>query len=266
MSEAERQHVIDSLPSEFEPSEALPPEGDEHTEEIYGARTALRRFFGKSGRRIYIGTNLPIYYPGEKMFSPDVIAVLDADPHPRSSWHVSREGKGLDLAIEVLVLGHRKKDLEANVERYAKLGIAEYFVFDRPKRRLQGWQLREHGSAYEPILPQHGHYASAVLGLDLLVDCGRLRFYLADAALPGASELIEKLEGFVDDLEARVEAAERRAEELAAQAEADARRAQEESRRAEEQARRAQEQARRADSAERRLVEALAELERLRKR
>src|SRR5690606_12487064 len=70
LSEEQRQHVIDSLPSEFPPSEAQPPEGDQHTDAVYGARTALRRFFGKMGRNIYVGTNLPIYYPGRSMFSP----------------------------------------------------------------------------------------------------------------------------------------------------------------------------------------------------
>ncbi len=249
LTDEQRQHVVDSLPSDFPPNEAQPPEGDQHTEAVYGARTALRRFFGKTGRSIYVGTNLPIYYPGRTMFSPDVMAVLDVATHPRPSWIVSKEGKGLDFALEVLVLGNRRKDIERNVELYARLGIQEYFVFDRPKLRLQGFRLREAGQAYEPIVPQHGHFASAVLGLDLMIERERLRFYAGDAELPGADDLIDKLEGFVDDLEGRLAAAEGRAEE--------------EARRAEEEARRAEEEARRAERAEGRLKEALAELERL---
>jgi Uma2 family endonuclease len=275
----QRQHIIDSLPSEFPASEAHPPEGDQHTEAVYGARTALRRFFGKMGRSIYVGTNLPVYYPGRVMCSPDVMAVLDVGTHPRSSWVVSREGKGLDFALEVIVLGHRRKDVERNVELYARLGIQEYFVFDRPRLRLQGFRLRGSGLSYEPIVPQHGHLASAVLGLDLLVEGERLRFYAADAALPGADDLIDRLEGFVDDLEGRLADAERRAdeetrraeeetrraEEEARRAEEETRRAEEEARRAEEEARRADEEAQRAESAEARLKEALAEIERLRR-
>lgn len=244
LSESERQRVLDSLPSEFPPDEARPPEGDLHTEAVYGARTALKRFFGKTGRSIYVGTNLPVYYPGLSMFSPDVIAVLDVPAHPRPSWVVSREGKGLDFALEVIVLGHRRKDLERNVARYASLGISEYFVFDRPKLRLHGYRLRADGAQYEPILPQHGMFSSAVLGLDLRIEDDRLRFYVGDALLPGAEDLIDKLEGFVDDLEVRLLDAERRAEE---------------------EARRAEEEARRAASAEARLAEALAELERLKR-
>lgn len=257
LTESERQHIVDSLPSEFPPNEARPPEGDQHTEAVYGARTALRRFFGKMGRSIYVGTNLPVYYPGRSMFSPDVMAVLDVPTHPRPSWIVSREGKGLDFALEVIVLGHRRKDVERNVELYAQLGIREYFVFDRPKLRLQGFRLRSGGHGYEALAPQHGQFASAVLDLNLQIEGERLRFYAADAALPGADDLIEKLEGFVDSLEDRLAAAESRAEE-------EARRAEEEARRAQEEARRAQEEARRAESAEARLQHALAELERLR--
>jgi Uma2 family endonuclease len=258
LTEVERQHVVNSLPSEFPASEAHPPEGDHHTEAVYGARTALRRFFGKSGRSVYVGTNLPVYYPGRSMFSPDVMAVLDVATHPRSSWIVSKEGKGLDFALEVVVLGHRRKDLERNVETYAQLGIQEYFVFDRPKLRLRGFRLRESGHGYEPIVPQRGHLTSAVLGLQLHVEGERLQFYTADAALPGADDLITRLEGFVDDLEGRLVAAEERAEE-------ESRRAEEESRRAEEESRRAEEESRRAEAAEERLREALAKLERLKR-
>jgi Uma2 family endonuclease len=286
LSEEQRQLIVDSLPSEFPPNEAAPPEGDLHTEAVYGARTALRRFFGKMGRGIYVGTNLPVYYPGRSMFSPDVIAVLDVATQPRPSWIVSKEGKGLDFALEVIVLGSRRKDVERNVELYARLGISEYFIFDRPKLRLQGFRLRAGTQAYEPVVPQHGHFASAVLGLDLLVERERLRFYLGDSELPGADDLIDKLEVFVDDLEGRLATAEnraeeesrraeeearraeeeaRRAEEEARRAEEEARRAEEEARRADEEARRAQQEARRAESAEARLKDALAELERLKR-
>lgn len=235
MSEPQRQLVVDSLPSDYPSTEAHPPEGDQHTEAVYEARSALRRFFGKLGRSIYVGTNLPVYYPARAMFSPDVMAVLDVSTEARSSWIVSKEGKGLDFALEVLVLGARRKDLKRNVEEYARLGIREYFVFDRPRLQLSGYRLREGGQSYQPIVPQHGRFASEVLGLELRIEAGRLRFYLADAELPAADDLIAKLEGSLDDLEERVRASEERAEE----------------------------EARRAEVAEARLREALAELERL---
>jgi hypothetical protein len=100
-------------------------------------------------------------------------------------------------------------------------------------------------------VPQHGRDASEVLGLELRVETERLRFYVADAELPAADDLIVKLEGFVDDLERRVAAAEERADEQAHRAEAEMRRAEEE--------------AHRAEAAETQLREALAELERLKR-
>jgi Uma2 family endonuclease len=243
LTQAQRDLVASQLPSEFPPNESCPPEGDLHTEAVYGARTALKRFFSKTGRGgIYVGTNLPVYYPGVAMFSPDVMAVLDVPTHPRHSWIVSSEGKGLDLALEVLVLGHRRKDLVGNVDKYASLGIQEYFIFDRSGRKLQGFTLRSGGRSYDPVVAQHGHYASRVLGVELMLEGERLRFCVGDAALPGAEELIDKLEGFVDDLESRLAAVQARADE---------------------EARRAAQEAERADNAEARLREALAELERL---
>jgi Uma2 family endonuclease len=261
LSDEQRQQIIDSLPSEFPANEAQPPEGDHHTEAVYGARTALRRFFNRGGRSIYIGTSLPVYYPARSMFSPDVMAVLDVPTHPRSSWVVSKEGKGLDLALEVLVLGHRRKDLERNVEAYAQLGIREYFVFDRPNRRLQGFRLRgfvsrNPGRTYEPIVPQNVELESEVLGLQLRIEGERLRFYASDQALPGADDLIETLEGFSEDLSRRLAAAEQRAEEEARRVAAAERRAEEEARRVAAAERRAEEETRRVAAAERRAEEA----------
>ena len=244
MSEEERQRVVDSLPSHFEPARARPPQGDAHTEEVYGAWTALRRYFSRTQRSIYIGTNLPVHYPGEPMFSPDVMAALDTGTHPRPSWRVSQEGMGLGFALDVQVLDSRRENVVLNVERYARLGITEYFVFDRPKLRLTGYRLAPGSTSYQPIVPQHGHFASTVLDLDLVVDAGRLRFYAGDAALPDAGELVGKLESFVDDLETRIEAAEQRAAQ---------------------EAERAAQEAERAARAESELREALTELERLRR-
>jgi Uma2 family endonuclease len=237
MTPEERAEVLASLPSELPVSETAPPEGDVHFEALVRARDVLRGFFGRSGRRVWVANNLPVYYPGERMFSPDVIAVVDVEPRSRDHWTVSAEGKGLDVAIEILWSGRRKKDLAENVERFARLGIPEYFVFDRRKLRLQGHRLPAPGArAYRPILPQLGAYRSEQLGLDLSVEGEKLRFSFNGAPLPESAELIARLDE-------NVRAAERSAEE---------------------ESRRAEEESRRAEEAERRLAEALAELERLR--
>jgi hypothetical protein len=166
--------------------------------------------------------------------------VLDVDPRPRTRWAVSAEGKGLDLVIEVHYAGDTAKDYELNVERYARLGITEYFIFDRQKLGLRGYRLPQpedaarsgRGRVYRPILPQQGRYTSEVLGLDLMIESDKLRFLLGMAEIPEAEELVVKLGAMLDqvlinrqDAEERVKAEAARAETEAARADAEAARA-----------------------------------------
>lgn len=256
MTPEERERVIDALPSEFEITEANPPEGDFHFNPKVSARETLGGYFQRIGRRVYLACELPIYYPGERMFAPDVMAVLDVELKERPSWAVATEGKGLDFALEILWSGDARKDLEDNVTRYAALGIPEYFVFDRKHRKLRGFHLPPGGHRYLPIVPQLGRLSSAVLGLELALEGDRLRFFHGFAPLPETSELLARLGSMVGDLEARADDAERRLDE-------ERRRADAQAARASEQSTRADEQATRAETAERRLAEALAKIERL---
>lgn len=178
------------------------------------ARDALAEFFKRIGRRIYVSSELVTYYPGERRFCPDILAVLDVEPHARESWIVAKEGKGLDFVLEIHVSGSERKDFEDNVSRYARLGIPEYFAFDGPRARLLGWRLRGATSNYERFVPQAGRLKSNVLGLELTVESGRVRFYYGSAPLLFVDELIGKLEHMVADLlQARDEAVKRAEEE-----------------------------------------------------
>jgi hypothetical protein len=190
---------------------------------------------------VYLSAELPVYYPDEPMFAPDLIAVVDVGMHERRSWVTDHEGKGLDFVLEINVSGNRKKDFEDNVTRYAKLQIPEYFAFDVSRGRLAGWRL-EPGKdrTYEPIVPQGGRWSSQILDLELSLEGGGLRFFHGNAPLLDARELIVRLSAMVDE-------ALHRAEEEARRAEEEARRAEEEARRAEGEARRAEEEAGRAE-------------------
>ncbi len=278
MTPEQRAHVVASLPTEFPVRESCPPAGDRHVNAWTGARQTLRRWFHKRGKRIYIGGNLPVYYPGETMFSPDVLAVLDTDPRDRESWIVSDEsGRGLDLALEVVVSGRRRKDVVDNPLRYARLGIREYFVFDVNARKLAGYRLAQPGEAYQRLLPQVDFFHSDVFDLDLSVESGRLRFSVSGALVPDIEELVSKLELLVDDAQARQDQLEaqnlelqlaleaeqrRRVEEELRSAEEQRRRVEEELRSAEEQRRRVEEQ-RRRERAEAEIAALRAEIERL---
>jgi hypothetical protein len=68
LSAEEREEVIDALPSEF--PDAAPPEGDRHRKAKDGPLAALEAYFRKLGRKIYLSSNLPIYYPGDGCSRP----------------------------------------------------------------------------------------------------------------------------------------------------------------------------------------------------
>lgn len=202
----ERAEVLAALPGEVTEAEMAPPEGDRHFKAKMRALDALRGFFTRQRKRIYLAAELPTYYPDSPRFAPDLLAVLDVDDKDRDRWVVSAEGKGLDWVLEVHVGGDRKKDAERNVARYAKLGIEEYFLYDRAKNRLYAYQLATPDArTYTAIVPQHGLYASRVLGLDIQVENDRLRFFAGTALLLESDELIARLEEMLDQVQQRLE-------------------------------------------------------------
>ncbi|MBI2394087.1 MAG: Uma2 family endonuclease [Deltaproteobacteria bacterium] len=210
----QRAAVVESLPARMTDAELRPPEGDAHLDAKVGARDVLRAFFAKAGRRVYVASELAVYYPAEPRFAPDLLAVTDVEVRDRTRWVVSAEGKGLDLVMEVHVSGDARKDLEDYVVRYARLGIQEYFIYDRGRSRLTGHRLPASGvRKYEPLLAFGGRLASSVLGLDLVIEEGRLRFYQGNAQLLESRELVERLERMISESEAKADARARELEE-----------------------------------------------------
>jgi len=251
LSPAERAEVVAELPAEVTYDEMAMPEGDLHFRAKISALDALRGYFSRQRRRIYLAAELPVYYPAEPRFAPDLLAVLDRDDNPRSKWVVSAEGKGLDWVLEVHVGGDRKKDAELNVLRYARLGIPEYFLYDRARNTLAAYRLAADARVYTPIVPNQGRYESRVLGLDVQVHKDRLRFYAGTALLLESDELVAQIQELYDD-------AQRRAEQ-------EARLREQEARLREQEARLREQEARRREEAERELARVRAELERLKR-
>ncbi len=245
LSAAEREAVVAALPGEVTYDEMAMPEGDRHYKAKARALDVLSGYFRRQRRRIYFAAELPTYYPAVPRFAPDLLAVLDADDHERDKWVVSAEGKGLDWVLEVHVGGDRKKDAERNVERYARLGIPEYFLYDRARNRLFAYRLASpDAEVYTPILPNHGLYQSHVLGLGILVDADRLRFYAGTELLLETEDLIARVQEMCD-------AAQRRAED--------------EARLRREAERLREEETLRRESAEQEVARLRAELERLKR-
>jgi hypothetical protein len=203
MSPSERARVVAMLPAEV-PWELSPPEGDDHSLAKMSARQVLDGFFRSIGRKVYVSSELGVFYPNEPRFAPDILAVLDVEPHRRQKWVVAAEGKGLDFVLEVHVAGDASKDFVFNVDRYARLGIREYFILDVPRGSLRGYRLpeteRTHGEKYRPIIPQGGRYASDVLGLELRLEGTRVRFYYGMIPIPESAELIAKLDALLGEV------------------------------------------------------------------
>lgn len=207
MTPADRLLMANSLPTGLG---LLPSEGTPHARTIRDVCYTLDDFFARSGRSVFIANDLAVYYPMEPGFVPDIMAVADVGTQDRMRWLVAEEGRGIDLALEILVAGDRRKDLERNVERYARLGIREYFVFDYSRLRLLGYRLAP-GRRYEAMSPRFGRLHSEVLGLEMQLLGARLRFYLGATLIPEASERITTLEGMLATAEERIrsEAAQR---------------------------------------------------------
>ncbi len=208
--EAREKFQLDALDSMEAAAEAM-GEGRPHKNIKSRAIDALGLHFRATGRAIYLAEEMTVLYPGAAPFAPDLLAVLDvAQPEEdeRMTWVVADEGKGIDLAIEVLHKGDRHKDLVENVERYAALGIYEYFVYDRLKHKLHAYRLPKGATRYQHLVPQQGRYHSDVLDLDLAIFGGTLRFLAGQAELPGSAELIGRLETMMLSVEARLERAE----------------------------------------------------------
>jgi hypothetical protein len=225
MTPAERERVEEDLNDALaaaidEERASLPPdalelmaEGDEHQELWIDAKHTLRRHFGRTRRSLYVAANLPVHYPGERSFAPDLLAVVDAPTRKRRSWMVLREGKGIDLCLEICVYGRRRKDRVDNVLRYARLGIREYFLLDVGRHQLRGYRLAGPGArTYERVVPNHGRFVSEVLGLEIGYREGRLRFYAGSAVLLTPEEESDDLARLAEEIQQRADAEQQRAD------------------------------------------------------
>jgi Uma2 family endonuclease len=259
LSPAERSAVVAALPGEVTYDEMAMPEGDRHFKAKIRALDALSNYFTRQRRRIYLAAELPTYYPAEPRFAPDLLAVLEAEDVERSKWVVAAEGKGLDWVLEIHVGGDRKKDAELNVTRYARLGIPEYFLYDRARNQLAAYRLASpEARVYTPIVSNHGLYESRVLGLEIQVHKDRLRFYAGTALLLESEGLIGRLQEMYDEAQQRAEEEARRREQAEQLAE-------EERRLREEEAQLREAADLRREEAEREIARLREELERLKR-
>lgn len=208
MTPAQREQFIIGVNEALSDPVITMSEGRPHKKAKSKALDMLGLHFRTLGKHVYLAEELSVLYPGVSGFTPDVMAILDVEEpedDQRMAWVVEDEGKGLDWVLEVLWAGDRKKDLVDNVEKYASLGIPEYFVYDQKQQRILGYHLPVGGKRYQPILAQAGLYRSNVLGIDLAIVGTRLKFYQGAAELYDTEHLIGRLETMVAHLQQRTE-------------------------------------------------------------
>jgi Uma2 family endonuclease len=182
-----RSILYPTFPIDYPSSDGLPmAESDFQRDPLIYAVTALKVYF-QERQDVYVSGNLFIYYEEgnpQAVVAPDVFVVLGAAKHDRPSYRLWQEPKAPDFVLEITSRSTRSEDQGSKRGLYAYLGIREYWQYDPTgdylTPALQGQVLR--GDHYEALpATRLGNGAlslhSAVLGLDVRLEQGRLRFF-----------------------------------------------------------------------------------------
>ena len=157
---------------------------------LYALNVLRMHFRGRED--VYVGGDMFVYHEEgnpRAVVAPDVFVVIGAPKraeHPRDTYKLWEEPKGPDFVLEILSSRTWKADLGSKRALYASLGVAEYWLFDPTREHLLSPPLRGMrlvGRSYRdlPVLQVAGSanaptLRSEVLGLDLLLERGALRF------------------------------------------------------------------------------------------
>ena len=157
-------------------------ETDVHRDLMVDLIAMLREYF-RADPHVYISGNLFLYYEEgnpRRVVAPDVFVVKGVPGGRRRIYKLWEEGQPPDVVFEVTSPSTRGEDLRTKHELYARLGVAEYFLFDPLDEYLrppfQGYLLeQDHYVALRPAAD--GSLWSAVLGLELHPRGERLRLF-----------------------------------------------------------------------------------------
>ena len=161
----------------------------------YGNQPALRLHLGNPDTTLVLGEvpvawEVPLGRAGVRI--PDLTIAFDVDTErilAQMGYAINEIGKPPDWVLEIASNTTSRRDETIKRRDYAAYGIPEYWLFDpdwgrRYERGLIGWTLVD-GRYREIPIQQAGpeqHYGySAVLGLYVCWEHGRLRWYDAAA-------------------------------------------------------------------------------------
>jgi Uma2 family endonuclease len=179
---------IPITPIEYPDEDGKPmAEGDIQCSYLTYARNVLRIYF-QNHPDVYVAGNLFIYYEKgypESVVAPDVFVVFGVENRDRRSYKTWEENNQTpDFVLEITSKTTRSKDQGAKKGIYAFLGVREYFQYDPTgdylNPQLQGLHLLD--GNYFPVaantMPDGTVFLpSEVLGLELRLEAGKLRFY-----------------------------------------------------------------------------------------
>lgn len=160
-------------------------ETDIHWQEMADLTLRLKGRY-EAAPDVYVASNLFVYYvegDPRAAVAPDVFVVFGVPPGPRRVYKLWAEGVPPAVVIEVTSRKTKGEDLRTKKALYARLGVAEYVLYDPEADYLhpplQAFRLA--GDAYLPLVAgTGGSFRSAQLGLDLRLVDGRLELF--DAA------------------------------------------------------------------------------------
>ncbi|NJL02967.1 MAG: Uma2 family endonuclease [Spirulinaceae cyanobacterium RM2_2_10] len=173
---------------EYPDSDGKPmAESDPARDSLTYAVEALKLYFA-ARPDVYVSGNLFIFYArgfADAVVSPDVFVVFGVEKRDRPSYKLWEEnGITPDLVIEITSKSTRHTDSVDKPDKYIKLGVTEYFQYDPTGDYLDppllGFRLVD--GKYEPMTSGGTGdgmivIRSAVLGLELRLEGGRLRFF-----------------------------------------------------------------------------------------
>jgi len=155
-------------------------ETDKHRAQMIALLNALEEYY-RPDPNTYVTGNILLHYRDEtgewKFLAPDVVVVKGVEKKDRRSYIIEDEGKAPDLIIELVSPSTKVEDFGNKRVIYAGWGVKEYFLFDPTGELLSGplRGFRLEGNEYVPMMG--ARLRSEVLGLDLVVEQGRLRLY-----------------------------------------------------------------------------------------
>ncbi len=158
-------------------------ETDIHLDVIFDTTDKLKTYYAAQND-VYVTGNLLIYdIPGKttRSISPDIMVVFGIEKEMRRTYKVWEEGKAPDFVMEVSSKWTYRNDLTKKKERYAHIGVKEYFLYD-PERSylpdsLIGLRLTDDGE-YKPIpITNNNGKISNVLGIEFKIQGDGLELY-----------------------------------------------------------------------------------------